>query len=113
MKSLLISVNYEVGVECRCPWGWRVAAATEKAGHEVLLLAATSTTDWESAIPDRIGVFRPDVIGISVRNIDDQNMQAPQFLLETYCEVVSVCRSASRAAVVLVAQATAFSPKVP
>jgi radical SAM superfamily enzyme YgiQ (UPF0313 family) len=78
-----------------------VAAATEKAGHEVRLWARTSTTDWESAIRERIGEFRPDVIGISVRNIDDQNMQAPRFLLGPLREVVAVCRSASRAAVVL------------
>ena len=102
MKALLISVNYEVGVEIPLPLGLAcVAAATEKAGHGVLLLAATSATGWESAIRERIGEFRPDVIGISVRNIDDQNMQAPHFFLELLRKVVSVCRSASRATVVL------------
>jgi len=102
VKALLISVNCEAGVEIPLPLGLAcVAAATEKAGHEVLLLAATSTTDWEPAIRERIGEFRPDVIGISVRNIDDQNMQAPHFFLELSRKVVSVCRSASRAAIVL------------
>jgi radical SAM superfamily enzyme YgiQ (UPF0313 family) len=102
VKTLLISVNNEAGVETPLPLGLAcVAAATEKAGHEVRLLAATSTTDWESAIRERIGEFRPDVIGISVRNIDDQNMQASHFFLELLRKVVAVCRSASRAAVVL------------
>jgi len=49
VKTLLISVNKEAGVEKTLPLGLAcVAAATEKAGHEVRLLAATSTTDWES-----------------------------------------------------------------
>ena len=102
MKILLISVNNEAGVETPLPLGLAcVAAATEKAGHEVRLLAPTSTTDWESAIRERIGEFRPDVIGISVRNIDDQNMQASHFFLDPLRKVVAVCRSTSRAAVVL------------
>ena len=36
--------------------------------------------------------MRPDVIGISVRNIDDQNMNSPQFLLANIKNVVAVCR---------------------
>jgi len=32
------------------------------------------------------------VIGISVRNIDDQNMASPRFLLPAVREVVTVCR---------------------
>ena len=102
MKILLISVNNEAGVETPLPLGLAcVAAATEKAGHEVQLLALTSTTDWESAIRERIEEFRPVVLGISVRNIDDQNMQASYFFLEPLRKVVAVCRRASRAAVVL------------
>jgi len=45
--------------------------------------------------------FQPDVIGISVRNIDDQNMQAPRFLLEPVREVVHACRAASAAPIVV------------
>jgi radical SAM superfamily enzyme YgiQ (UPF0313 family) len=40
------------------------------------------------------------VIGISVRNIDDQNMQAPKFLLPAVKETVAVCRKYSAAPIV-------------
>ena len=40
-----------------------------------------STADWESTTQNAIATLRPEVIGLSVRNIDDQTMSNPQFLL--------------------------------
>jgi radical SAM superfamily enzyme YgiQ (UPF0313 family) len=45
--------------------------------------------------------FRPDVIGLSVRNVDDQSMNNTRFLLEEAREVVDDCRALSSAPVVL------------
>ena len=45
--------------------------------------------------------FNPDVIGISVRNIDDQTMKDTKFLVEPIREVISHCRSISKAKIVL------------
>ena len=102
MKILFISVNDELGVETPFPLGLAcVAAATEKAGHDVQLLTPISTSDPESSVREGIKGTRPQVIGVSVRNIDDQNMQAPRFLLEPLRRVVAVCRSLSGARIVL------------
>jgi radical SAM superfamily enzyme YgiQ (UPF0313 family) len=49
----------------------------------------------------RIIAFCPDVIGISVRNIDDQNMQNPRFLLDETRTVIETCRATSSAPIVL------------
>ena len=57
--------------------------------------------DAQSALKEAIEGFRPDIIGISVRNIDDQNMENPRFLLDRAKEIVSGCRSLSKAKIVL------------
>jgi hypothetical protein len=62
------------------------------------LLAAQHAAD---AIRRAVGDFRPEVIGISIRNIDDQNMKQPRFLLEGAKEAVSCCRGVSDAPIVL------------
>jgi radical SAM superfamily enzyme YgiQ (UPF0313 family) len=48
--------------------------------------------DDRQTIKEAISSFRPDVIGISVRNIDDQNMERPRFLLDKVRRVVDDCR---------------------
>jgi radical SAM superfamily enzyme YgiQ (UPF0313 family) len=45
--------------------------------------------------------FRPHLIGISVRNIDDQKMLEPRFMLAPVREVIATCRSLSDAPIVL------------
>jgi radical SAM superfamily enzyme YgiQ (UPF0313 family) len=78
-----------------------VAAATEQAGFKVCLLDLLSTPAWESATQNAITQLRPDVIGLSVRNIDDQTMSNPQFLLRPLKQVIAFCRSLCSAPIVL------------
>jgi len=102
VKVLLISANrhatsipsFPLGLAC-------VAAATRRAGHEAALMDLMFEADPMSAVADSIWNFRPDVIGISVRNIDDQEMESPQFLLPPVREVVAACRRVSGAPIVL------------
>jgi len=58
-------------------------------------------SDTYPIIRSAVEGFRPDVIGISVRNIDDQNIKEPQFFLHQVKGVISECQSFSRALVVL------------
>jgi radical SAM superfamily enzyme YgiQ (UPF0313 family) len=57
--------------------------------------------DMRSVLKEAIEGFRPEIIGISVRNIDDQNMENPRFLLDPVKEIVSGCQSLSEATIVL------------
>jgi len=59
-----------------------VAAATEAHGHEVGFLDLMGEPDPEGALRQTIERVRPDAIGVSVRNIDDQAMTRPTFLLD-------------------------------
>lgn len=102
MRVLLVSANTErmnipplpLGLAC-------VAAASQRAGHDVRLLNLMFEGDTESALKDSIAEFRPEVIGISVRNIDDQNMDSPKFLLAPVRQVVATCRESSDAPIVV------------
>jgi radical SAM superfamily enzyme YgiQ (UPF0313 family) len=58
-------------------------------------------TGAQKALCGAIADFNPEIIGISVRNIDDQNMENPRFLLEAVKDVITICRKYSAATIVL------------
>jgi radical SAM superfamily enzyme YgiQ (UPF0313 family) len=102
MRVLLISANTEkinmpvlpLGLAC-------VAAATQKTGHEVAMVDLMAEKDTGVVLKEAIEGFRPELVGISVRNIDDQNMERSRFLLDPVKEIVARCRNLSRATIVL------------
>src|SRR5210317_915344 len=102
MRVLLISANTEqinmpvlpLGLAC-------VAAAIDGHGHRVKMLNLMMQTDTQKALYGTIADFNPEIIGISVRNIDDQNMENPRFLLKAVKDVVANCRKYSDATIVL------------
>ncbi len=100
MRVLLVSANTEQINILPIPLGLNcVAVAAREAGHEIRVLDLMSGR--RDAVAEAIAGFDPEVIGISVRNIDDQNMDAPRFLLEPIREIVSECRCLSKARIVL------------
>ncbi|HUN56413.1 MAG TPA: radical SAM protein [Smithella sp.] len=102
MRVLLISANTEKISILPMPLGLNyVAAATRNKGHDVRVLDLMVHADFRLPVSDMIKSFAPDVIGISVRNIDDQNMSDPRFMLDEVREVVLHCRGLSDAAIVL------------
>lgn len=112
MRVLLISANTEPINMPIIPVGpGAVAAATRDAGHEVDLVDLMNVSDTGLVINNAVVAFQPDVIGISVRNIDDQNMEQPQFLLDQVKAVISDCRSFSNAPVVLGGAGYGRSPR--
>jgi radical SAM superfamily enzyme YgiQ (UPF0313 family) len=102
MKVLLISANTETINMPVLPMGLAlVAAATEQAGHAVVTLDLMSASDWRPVLLETFTGFSPEAIGISVRNIDDQNMQQPKFLLEPVREMVACIRELTDAPIVI------------
>lgn len=101
MKALLISANTErinlvplpLGLGC-------VAAAARNAGHDVRVLDLMAEGDTETLVREAVASFAPGVIGISVRNIDDQ-INDGRFLLDGVGNVVRTCRGLSDAPIVL------------
>lgn len=102
MKVLLISANTEAINMPIIPSGLAcVAAAASAAGHTVELVDLLTAGDPRRALQEALQGFRPDTVGISVRNIDNQDMRSPRFLLEQVKDVVAGCRRFSRAPIVL------------
>jgi radical SAM superfamily enzyme YgiQ (UPF0313 family) len=102
MKVLLISANTEQINMPVLPLGLAyVAAAADSQGHKVKMINLLMQTDTQKALHEAIDDFNPEIIGISVRNIDDQNMENPRFLLEPVKDVVSNSRKYSDATIVL------------
>jgi radical SAM superfamily enzyme YgiQ (UPF0313 family) len=102
MRVLLISANRESINMVSLPLGLAfVAQAARRAGHDVEMLDLMRTDDHVRAIEMAIRRVQPEVIGISVRNIDDQNMASPVFLLDQARETAALCRRLSDAPIVL------------
>ena len=102
MRVLFISVNTEQVNMPTLPLGLAcVATSTQRSGHLVRLINLASKEGCYEVLKKSIGAFHPDVVGISVRNIDDQLRVGTKFLLDQVKEVVTACRSLTGAPVVL------------
>lgn len=102
MRVLLISLNTEQTTMPVLPLGLGcVARAVQEAGHEVQVINLMSREDVSRVMEESIQGFSPEVIGISVRNIDDQVMAGPRFLLEPVKDIVSLSRQKTDAPIVI------------
>jgi radical SAM superfamily enzyme YgiQ (UPF0313 family) len=88
-----------------------VAAAAEQNGHEVSFLDLILEDDPRSAVEKKISIREPDIIGVSVRNIDDQNRKHPTFFLDKVKETIASCRRLSQAPIVLGGAGYSIFPK--
>ncbi len=112
MKVLLISANTEKMNMPVLPLGMAcIAASTGKAGHTVHSIDLMMHQDIRRAIEEEIRTFSPEVIGVSVRNIDNQSMESAALLLDSVKTVISDCRDFSAAPVVLGGAGYSIFPK--
>lgn len=72
-----------------------MARAAEEAGHEAYQINPMAEPETLKTLAKRIQKIQPEIIGISVRNIDDQVSLQPRFLLDPVKAVVSTCRQNS------------------
>jgi radical SAM superfamily enzyme YgiQ (UPF0313 family) len=102
MNVLLISANTEQFNMPAMPLGLAcVVEAARNAGHDVTMLDLMFQMDVHATLKTVISEVRPECIGISVRNIDDQNIGTRNFLLDKVKEVVAICRDLTDAPIVL------------
>ncbi|HDL08088.1 MAG TPA: B12-binding domain-containing radical SAM protein, partial [Desulfobacteraceae bacterium] len=72
MKVLLISPNIESLPDPVFPIGLAyITTALKKNRTEYQALDLCFVTDYESAISSALSSFQPDIIGLSLRNIDN------------------------------------------
>jgi len=78
-----------------------VAEAVRRQGYAVKMLDLVRVDDVKTGLAGTIGEFAPDVIGISIRNIDDQAMRDTRFLYEDDKRVIALVKSLAECPVVL------------
>ena len=113
MNVLLVNPNRE-----QMPWPVvpvglaTIASALSRAGHDVDVLDLTFSRDLRRDVLARMRERAPDLVGITIRNIDNCNFESPHFYLtEIRDQVVAAVReSGSTAPVVLGGSAVNVSP---
>jgi radical SAM superfamily enzyme YgiQ (UPF0313 family) len=97
-RILLISVN-----RCKTPYPvfplglCYVAGALSKAGHAVEILDVNCD---DGRIASAIGSFKPDYIGLSLRNIDDVNIRTRRTYIADLCDMAGIVKKETAAPVI-------------
>jgi len=100
LKVLLVSSNTLTEPYPVYPLGLDYVAAAVADSHEVRIADLNALGGYLPLLKI-IGQFGPDVIGISLRNIDNTDSSDPKGFIETYRKLIQAIRSESRALIVL------------
>jgi radical SAM superfamily enzyme YgiQ (UPF0313 family) len=112
MKILLVSTNRNVLPVPVMPIGaCIVAEAAERSGHAVHLLDLMFTRDAMAGLRSAVTGFRPDLVGLSVRNIDNNDMRNTVFFLDDLRKIVDAIRTGTRAPIFLGGAAMGVMPE--
>lgn len=102
MRVLLVSANTEMIPDPVYPIGPAyVGAAVRSAGHEVEAIDLCFSADRRALVRESIEGFAPEVVGISLRNLDNSAYPENCSYIDDYREIVSQVRSISSAPIVL------------
>jgi len=102
VKILMISANTTLSPYPIYPLGMSmVADALTRAGHRVQQLDLLQQDSSMEAIAREVDLFGPDIIGISVRNIDNVNMMNEQHYIHHVKIMVDAIRKTTDAVIVL------------
>src|SRR5262245_42218635 len=96
VRVLLINPNREHSPEPVPPIGLAIAAGVAAAaGHEVRLLDLCFARAPHTALRDALRAERPDVVGMTVRNLDNADHRAPRFYLDELRAITALVRSST------------------
>jgi radical SAM superfamily enzyme YgiQ (UPF0313 family) len=112
LNVLLISTNQNRRPIPVLPLGACVVAeAAEKAGHHVKLLDLMFTRNSLNLLERELRSLKPDVVGISLRNIDNNDILHPQTFFGELRFITEMVHRESNAEIVLGGAAVAVMPK--
>ena len=112
MRVLLVSANRERIPDPIFPLGLAyIAAAARHAGHEIAVADLCFGRYPLDDLRRRVNAFQPDVVGLSIRNIDNAAYPLTVEYLDRHQEVVDTLRAVTRAPVVLGGSGFAIMPE--
>ncbi len=112
MKVLLVSPNVESLPDPVFPLGLAYIAAALKRNqirHQVLDLCFAQ--DYQAAIGSAVKAFSPDLIGLSIRNVDNVSYPKYASYLDFYRHIVQILRKHSHGLVVIGGSGFALMPE--
>ena len=93
MRVLFITINKEKSLRPALPIGMvTVATAAEAAGHDVRCIDLCFEEDDYEALSRGTNDFEPEIIGVSIRNIDSLSFLEPVFYPPILLRDVRICR---------------------
>jgi len=111
VKILFISTNRLRRIMPPMPLGLAsVIAQIDESRNEIKALDFMFSDDPEADLKATLSDFAPELIAISVRNLDNQCYLEPEFLLPEVKEMVDICRKHSDAKIVIGGGAVTVSP---
>jgi hypothetical protein len=112
MRVLLINSNLKDDILAAPPIGLcYIASAAEVAGHEVRVLDLCFKRHIEPELEQAILGFSPQVIGVSLRNLDNANMLRPISYLPPALQIVRQIRALTAAPLVLGGSGASLDPQ--
>jgi len=112
MRVLLINSNLKDDILAAPPIGLcYVASAAEVAGHEVRVLDLCFKQRIGQELEKAIIGFSPQVIGVSLRNLDNANMLRPVSYLPSALKIVQKIRALTAAPLVLGGSGASLDPQ--
>ncbi len=112
MKILLISTNREKLPMPVAPIGVAYLAATLRAnGYEVAVLDLCFEKHCHTAVSSYINRFRPDIIGLSLRNLDNSTAFGSKSYIVELKELVATIKAVSPAVMIIGGSGFSSSPQ--
>lgn len=112
MKILFVSTNRNRHVMPPMPLGLAsIIAQVDVTLHEIQVLDLMFSETPEQDLLSVLAGFNPDLVAFSIRNLDNQNLLNTTFFLPADKNFVDLCRSCSRARIVVGGPAFTVSPE--
>jgi radical SAM superfamily enzyme YgiQ (UPF0313 family) len=102
MKVLIVNTNRHSRPFPVMPLGaCMVAEAVEQAGHDAVVLDLMFEANPQRALRRELIAGRYDIIALSIRNIDNNDMRSPVFFLKDIPDMVNAIRELSSAKIII------------
>jgi radical SAM superfamily enzyme YgiQ (UPF0313 family) len=112
MRILLISVNRERMPYPVFPLGLAyIVRALREEGHEMEVMDLCFSQEVSADLNDTLHRFRPDLIGISLRNLDNLTYPTSVSYLKEVEEVTGICRRSSSSRLVIGGSGYSLAPQ--
>lgn len=112
MKVLIIATNQEQFPFAVAPLGAAsVAAAVQRAGHDLAFLDLCFVRNYEAQIKSVIIDFAPEVIGLSIRNLDNCSYMNSKTYYESTKIIVDTIKKYSSAVLIMGGGAVSIAPR--